>query len=591
MPGSEPDQPPAQSPQHISVNSTDTPGPPDAALQTLATGAGTSSPPPLGRVHVYELLAKLGEGGMGEVYKARHTRLDKLFALKLLSEKLADSPGLRERFRREVQAAGKLNHPNIVQATDAGDVEGRPFLAMELLDGIDLGRLIKERGPLPLADACDAVRQAALGLEHAHQAGLVHRDIKPSNLMRTMDGTVKILDLGLARIRGGAENLELTVPGQTLGTADYMAPEQAVDGSAVDIRADIYSLGCTLYHLLAGGPPFAGPRWRTRDAKIQAHLNQPPPDIRLKRPELPATLANLVTRMLAKKVDQRPRTPADVAEELAEFAGQAEATPDTLVDPRPLPYRQRRRWLIVGAGVLLFAALAAGLMLSGIGHMSGRDKGELPLSNSSPGPTSPSVSEPLRVQKIDVHLFARSGEQAEPRGLIGNDTFAARLRDQVTVEARLSHAAYAYLIAFRPDGIKELCYPDREDIPPPLTERPHYPSEGSDVRYGLSDGAGLMVFAVLASDRPLPSYHKWLQGRSLAWQSAAGQPSEEVFWSDGQVVDVLQPNDRLSNSRGKGEAALPVAPAFKKLADSLQVDSSNNAIGLLGFTVFTGQKP
>ncbi len=241
-------------------------------------------------------------------------------------------------------------------------------------------------------------------------------------------------------------------------------------------------------------------------------------------------------------------------------------------------------YLIAGVGLtlaILLLALATWWPRS-------NDKGEPRSSKLSPTSTSPPVTEPLRVQKIDVQLFARQGEEAEPRGLIGHDAFAARLRDQVTVQARLSHAAYAYLIAFRPDGKTELCYPDREDIPPPLTDRPHYPPEGSRVRYGLSDGAGLMVFVVVASDKPLPSYREWLQGRSLAWQSEAGQPKEEVLWSSGQVVDVLLPADKLSSSRGRGEAATPLAPAFEKLAESLRVDSSKNAIGLLGFTV---QKP
>ncbi len=242
-------------------------------------------------------------------------------------------------------------------------------------------------------------------------------------------------------------------------------------------------------------------------------------------------------------------------------------------------------YVIAGVGltlaILLLLALATWWPHS-------HDQRELPSSKLSPTSTSPPITEPLRVQKIDVHLFARQGDAAEPRGLIGHDAFAARLRDQVTVQAHLSHSAYAYLIAFRPDGKTELCYPDREDIPPPLTDRPHYPPEGSGARYGLSDGAGLMVFGVVASDKPLPSYREWLQGRSLAWQSEAGQPREEVLWSSGQVVDVLLPTDKLSNLRGREEAALPLAPAFEKLAKSLQVDSSKNAIGLLGFTV---QKP
>jgi hypothetical protein len=239
-------------------------------------------------------------------------------------------------------------------------------------------------------------------------------------------------------------------------------------------------------------------------------------------------------------------------------------------------------YLIAGVGLTLAILL---LLALATWWPHRNDQGELHSSKVSPPPTSPPVTEPVRVQKIDVYLFARQGDQAEPRGLLGHDAFAARLRDQVTVQAQLSHSAYAYLIAFRPDGKTELCYPAREDVPPPLTDRPHYPPEGSRVRYGLSDGAGLMVFGVVASDKPLPSYREWLQGRSLAWQSEAGQPKEEVLWSSGQVVDVLLPTDKVSKSRGLGEAATPLSPAFEKLAESLQVDSSKNAIGLLGFTV------
>jgi TIR domain len=239
-------------------------------------------------------------------------------------------------------------------------------------------------------------------------------------------------------------------------------------------------------------------------------------------------------------------------------------------------------YLIAGVGLTLAIVL---LLALAPWWPHSNNKGEIPSSNSSPTSTSPPVSEPLRVQKIDVHLYARQGNEAESRGLIGHTAFAAQLRDQVTVQARLSRPAYAYLIAFRPDGKTELCYPDREDIPPPMTDRPHYPSDGSGVRYGLSDGSGLMVFAVVASEQPLPSYQQWLQGRSLAWRSESGQPREEVLWSSGKDVDILLPADKLSSPRGKGEAALPLAPAFKKLAESLQVDSSKNAVGLLGFTV------
>ena len=164
-----------------------------------------------------------------------------------------------------MKAVGKLVHPNIVHAYDAGEEAGIHFLVMEYVDGVDVTRIQKRCGQLAVADACEIVRQAAIGLQHAHENRMVHRDIKPSNLLATKDGVVKVLDLGLALLHEGdaAAARDLTNTGQVMGTLDYMAPEQADDTHAVDIRADIYSLGCTLYSLLAGQPPFAGPQFTT----------------------------------------------------------------------------------------------------------------------------------------------------------------------------------------------------------------------------------------------------------------------------------------------------------------------------------------
>src|SRR5205085_11414758 len=184
----------------------------------------------------------------GTVYKAEHTRLRRLVAIKLLSADRTQSPSAVARFDREMHAIGGLDHPNIVRALDAGEHEGKHFLVMEFVAGDDVSALLARLGPVPVADACEIVRQAALGLQHAHQAGLVHRDIKPGNLMLTPDGVVKVLDLGLALLSQPAETgRELTGSGQVMGTLDYMAPEQGDDMHGVDIRADVYSLGATLY--------------------------------------------------------------------------------------------------------------------------------------------------------------------------------------------------------------------------------------------------------------------------------------------------------------------------------------------------------
>src|SRR5262249_9868440 len=254
----------------------------------------------------YHILRRLGEGGMGAVYQAEHRVMRRPVALKVIKPKYTANAAAVERFQREVRAAARLAHPNIVTAHDAEHVGETHFLVMEFVEGLSLMRLLRERGPLPVAEACDYVRQAALGLQHAHERGMVHRDIKPDNLMRTADGTVKVLDFGLAALTAEREsNRVLTEDRVLTGTPDYMAPEQAEAAHPADIRADIYSLGCTLYHLLTGTVPYPA---RTALLKILAHREQPLPALRQARPEVPPELAAVVARMLAKKPEQRYQT-------------------------------------------------------------------------------------------------------------------------------------------------------------------------------------------------------------------------------------------------------------------------------------------
>jgi serine/threonine protein kinase len=327
----------------------------ETPLSPGGRGAGSEGavPPtpkaaPKNRLGEYQLLAKLGSGGMGTVYKARHTKLEKLVALKVLAKgSLVDAEAVA-RFEREMKAVGQLNHPNIVQALDAREIAGTRFLVMEYVDGPNLAKLVDACGPLPVADACELVRQAALGLDHAHQHGLVHRDIKPANLMLTapLAGTmqsmvsgrgaggegdqpqVKILDLGLAMFQpgqlSGAERI--TASGQTMGTVDYMAPEQAESSRTVDIRADLYSLGCTLYKLLSGHAPFSGPKYPDEVSKLLAHARESVPPIRKLRPDVPAELAALLDRLLAKDPAGRFATPAELVQAIAPFASGAKLT-------------------------------------------------------------------------------------------------------------------------------------------------------------------------------------------------------------------------------------------------------------------------
>jgi hypothetical protein len=279
----------------------------------------------------YVLLERLGEGGMGEVYKARNWKLRQIIALKLIrKERLANGDAVR-RFHREIRAAAQLDHPNIVHALDAGEESGCHFFAMEYVDGIDLAKLLKQRGPLPVVQACDYIRQAALGLQHAFERGLVHRDIKPQNLLLTISrvpasggretavgGTIKVLDMGLALVTHGSDcgedSTTMTKEGAVMGTLDYIAPEQALDAHRADIRADLYSLGCTLYHLLAGRVPFPG---GTATEKLLKHQLSEPDPLEQLRPDVSAEVSHVVRGLMAKHPDDRYQTPADTAAALA----------------------------------------------------------------------------------------------------------------------------------------------------------------------------------------------------------------------------------------------------------------------------------
>jgi serine/threonine protein kinase len=304
-------------------------GSPPGVGPARKSGPGSAEPPDSAAVSLptelvdhpdYEVIRELGRGGMGVVYLVHNRLMGRHEAIKVISRQLMERPVVLDRFLREIRSVARLRHPNVVAAYSATRMGESIVYAMEYVEGLDLAMLVKRKGPLPVTHASYFIHQVALGLQHAHEHGIVHRDIKPGNLILTRSGdrsTVKILDFGLNKATtDDAVDHSLTREGQMLGTPDYIAPEQTLDAQSVDIRADIYSLGCTLYYLLTARPPFRG---GSLYEVLQAHHSSEATALNLVRPEVPIELALVVAKMMAKHAAQRFQTPAEVASALAPF--------------------------------------------------------------------------------------------------------------------------------------------------------------------------------------------------------------------------------------------------------------------------------
>jgi serine/threonine protein kinase len=261
----------------------------------------------------YVIEKKVGAGGMGAVYRARDDQLKRPVALKVLPRDKAKNPTLVKRFQSEAQAAANLRHPNVIGVYDAGEVDGYLYIAMEFVDGIDVGELVVRKGVLSAKRSLDIIKQVTHALQHAYEQNIVHRDIKPSNLMIDKEGTVKLADMGLARSLNEEESSSITRDGTTVGTVDYMSPEQARDSKAADGRSDIYSLGATWFHMLCGRPPFPDGDLLN---KITAHAKQEPPDPRDLNSDVPDAVAAIIFRMLEKRPEDRYQTPHELLNDL-----------------------------------------------------------------------------------------------------------------------------------------------------------------------------------------------------------------------------------------------------------------------------------
>ena len=406
-----------------------------------ASGAesGLSEPRQLGQ---YEIVRMLGRGGMGVVYEAIHSHLRRNVALKVISDHRLHDSKVVQRFYREMATIGTLEHPNIVRAHDAGEIDGTLFLSMELVNGCNVELIAKTLGPLDVAESCEIVRQAALALAYAHRNDVIHRDIKPSNLLLNSDGVVKVADLGLARLFGQSTQEDITGKDCVVGTPDYMSPEQARGEPSLDERTDLYSLGCTLYRLLAGTVPFDGPRYLSGLQKVLGHVNDDPSPISEIREGLPAELSTIVGRMMAKSPDERfssaeelvraleqPAANADLAalvlrardkrpvsaESPATFHSTATDLQYTRGQPNPLPSTQpmRHRWRLT-AGLAVGCLLLLSVYFGGSWWTHTGEVAPAPVAAGVTGsppasPAAPSGEEPDAGAPQNRNIF-RDGE-------------------------------------------------------------------------------------------------------------------------------------------------------------------------------------
>ncbi len=361
-----------------------------AASAALPAAAMLDRLGPGARIADFELLECVGGGGMGRVFRARDTALARIVAVKVLSPEQADDGEVLLRFRNEAQTAARLNHENIVQVYHTGEDRGVAYIVFEFIEGLNVRALVEKKGVLPLSEAISYTFQVAEALAHAAAHSVVHRDIKPSNILITGEGQAKLIDLGLARlykISDGAD--DLTASGVTLGTFDYISPEQARDPRTADVRSDIYSLGCTLFFMLAGRPPFVE---GTVLQKLLQHQGEEPPDVRQFRPELPPETSRLLRRMMAKDPRRRFQSPLQLVDALALLAeelglhppgpGEKHWLPDR---PPQIPLFQRHLPWIAPASVLAIAVLVLNILWSG------------PATPTDPPPRSLSVAEEASV--------------------------------------------------------------------------------------------------------------------------------------------------------------------------------------------------
>jgi eukaryotic-like serine/threonine-protein kinase len=389
-----------------------------------------------------KLLDRIGSGGMGTVFLCEHTGLRKQVAVKVLPPDQAGDEGTRERFFREARAAAALDHPNIVRVHDANSTGGVHYIVMEYVEGRDLQTHLNKYGPIPYEKACTYVAQAALGLQHAAEKGIVHRDIKPANLLVDKDGVVKVLDMGLARFRADEKD-NLTAKydrGAILGTADYMAPEQIIASSQVDGRADIYALGVTLYALINGKPPFSG----NNTQKMAGHTSIKATSLTQIRREVPKGLSAVVDKMMAKSPDERYQTPAEVVAALGPWLDADTIPMAASLTGKMFPESAIRRPKSKAKGIAVIAAVAvSALVFGGLGMWAlsgGDDSGpnqavaQNPPARKSSPPQTTNPNPPAQPKTDRPKAVAKAPTRALYEIDFGKQAFMARFERKELVK-------------------------------------------------------------------------------------------------------------------------------------------------------------
>jgi hypothetical protein len=540
----------------------------------LAT-SGAALPDTGARFGRYEILAELGKGGMGIVYKARDRQLGREVALKVVRPDVAAKPSTSERFLREARALAAVRHDHVVEIYDYGERDGMRFVTMPLLAGETLETRLERRSPLPPAEVVRIGTELAAGLAAIHERGLIHRDLKPSNVwLEAPSGRAKLLDFGLARDPQADDGV--TSPGSVAGTPAYMSPEQ-VNGLALDARTDLFSLGSVLYKAATGRPAFTAPTTSAILAAVGEKESVPP---RAVNPAVPTGLSDLIERLHRKKPADRPASAAEVVKELRGLAVGPEA-PTTDWQGAGLEGMRRPRW---PRRVRLAVASMLGLLLVlgtiGLASILNRPKEvapDLTLARNEP-------AEPLRIRALEVlHLEHFDDKRTRPPRVFGTDSFGASPDDDIKVTARLSRPAYCYLIVFRPDGKDEALYPQgAEDVPEPTYE-PRYPSKDRSKVYGLTDGTGLWLVALVASEKPLPAHAEWRRrDPSGPWAKSDGE-ANVVWLDDGQWLEAVTPHGRRNHGdRGEKEAA--GTKPIVRVVDWLKAETGG-VVSAVGFTV------